>query len=117
MEFPFERDARAGKPPSKYFDIADLCAYIAMQHLYALYDDGRIDINTARDEKKTVYDSWVFHKSAVDFVNREGHLGSIKIKSAFAAYKEKPTRENADKMYAAFYNLSDDWREQECKRS
>lgn len=110
MEFPFERDAMKGEPLPPKLDIADSCLYISLKNLYAMYKKGLISRKDAKEEKKRLIYNWQTDKSKLDFLNRESEALKTKIEKASQEYMENPTIENADKLYAAFYNLSENWR-------
>ena len=110
MEFDFERQAMVGEPCQKKLDIADTCAYIALKHLYAMFKKNLISRKDATEEKKRIVYNWQTDKSKLDFLNRESEALKTKIEKASQEYRENPTIENADKLYAAFYNLSENWR-------
>ena len=111
MEFSFEKEAMNGKPLPKGLDIADSCLYIALKNLYAMYRNKLISRKDATEEKKLLVYNWTNDKSKIDFLNRDAEALKIKIGCASENYKNKPCIENADKLYAAFYNLPDNWRD------
>lgn len=110
MEFPFERKAMTGGICPKRFDIADTCAYIALKNLYAMYRKGLISRKDASEEKKRIFYNWTTDKSKIEFLNRDSDALKRKIGTASDEYKKNPCIETADRLYAAFYNLPDDWR-------
>lgn len=110
-EFDFEREAMQGKPIPQGLDIADSCLYVALKNLYAMYRNKLISRKDATEEKKRLIYNWKTDKSKIEFLNRESEALRDKIGVASEDYKENPCIENADKLYAAFYNLSDDWME------
>ena len=110
MEFSFERQAMDGKPLPQELDIADGCLYIALKNLYAMYRNKLISRKDAAEEKKRLIYNWTTDKSKIEFLNRDSEELRDKIGVASEDYKENPCIENADKLYAAFYNLPDDWR-------
>ena len=110
MEFSFERQAMDGKPVPQGLDIADSCIYIALKNLYAMYRNKLISRKDAAEEKKRLIYNWTTDKSKIEFLNRDSEELRDKIGVASEDYKENPCIENADKLYAAFYNLPDDWR-------
>lgn len=112
MEFPFERDAMKGEPLPPKLDIADSCLYVALKSLYAMYRAGLIKRKEAAEEKRRLIYNWTADKSKLDFLNRESDVLRNKIGAASADYAETPTTENAEKLYAALYNLPENWREQ-----
>lgn len=110
MEFWFERKALKGDPVPDELDFMGSCLYEAFRSLYAMYKDGQITKRSAAIEKKKIVDKYITMKSKADFLSRESLALSERISSASETYKNNPTIENADRMYAAFYRLPDDWR-------
>lgn len=110
MEFYFEKEAMRGQPLPKGLDVADSCLYIALKNLYAMYRRELISRKDAAEEKKRLVYNWETDKSKIEFLNRDSEALRDKIGAASDSYKENPCIENADKLYAAFYNLQDDWR-------
>lgn len=110
-EFPFEKDAMNGRPLTQGLDIADSCLYIALKNLYAMYRNKLISRKDATEEKRRLIYNWTTDKSKIEFLNRDSEELRNKISVASEDYKKNPCIENADKLYAAFYNLPDDWRE------
>ena len=110
MEFAFEKDAMQGQPLTKGLDVADSCLYVALKNLYAMYRNKLISRKDATEEKKRLIYNWTTDKSKIEFLNRESESLRDKIGTASDEYKNNPCIETADKLYAAFYNLSDDWR-------
>ena len=111
MEFSFEKEAMNGQPLPKGLDIADSCLYIALKNLYAMYRNKLISRKDATEEKKILIYSWTTDKSKIEFLNRDSETLRDKIGVASEDYKNNPCIENADKLYAAFYNLPDNWRD------
>ena len=112
MEFHFERKAMNGEPVPKGLDIADSCLYVALKSLYAMYKEKLISRELAKIEKERLIYNWTTDKSKLDFLSREAlNLGG-RIVDASEEYKKNPCIETADKLYSAFYNLPDDWRNQ-----
>ena len=109
-EFTFEREAMQGKPLPKGLDIADSCLYIALKNLYAMYQNKLISRKNATEEKRRLVYNWTTDKGKIEFINRESEALRDKIGAASEDYKNNPCIENAEKLYAAFYNLPDDWR-------
>lgn len=109
-EFSFERQAMHVEPLPKGLDIADSCLYVALKNLYAMYYKNLISRSAATEEKKTLVRNWREDKSKLEFLDRDSKTLSEKIGSASKEYKNNPCIETADKLYAAFYNLPDDWR-------
>ena len=110
-EFTFEREAMQGKPIPQGLDIADSCLYIALKNLYAMYQNKLISRKDATEEKRRLVYKWTTDKAKIEFLNRESETLRDKIGTASEDYKNNPCIETAEKLYAAFYNLPDDWRE------
>ena len=111
MEFAFEREAMQGQPLPKRLDIADSCLYVALKNLYAMYHNKLISRKDATEEKKRLVYNWTTDKTKIEFLNRESDVLGTRIGAASNEYKNNPCIENADKLYAAFYNLPEDWRQ------
>ena len=110
-EFIFEREAMQGKPLPQGLDIADSCLYVALKNLYAMYQNKLISRKDATEEKRRLIYNWTTDKAKLDFLNRDSETLRDKIGAASEDYKNNPCVETAEKLYAAFYNLPDDWRE------
>lgn len=111
--FPFERQAMHGEPLPERLDIADSCLYVALKNLYAMYRNKLISRKDATEEKRRLIYNWETDKSKIDFLNREYEALRDKIGVASEDYKNNPSIENGDKLYAAFYNIPENWREEE----
>ena len=109
-EFTFEREAMQGNPLPQGLDIADSCLYVALKNLYAMYQNKLISRKDATEEKRRLVYNWTTDKAKIEFLNRESEALRDKIGTASEDYKNNPCIESADKLYAAFYNLPDDWR-------
>lgn len=112
MEFSFEREAMQGKPAPKGLDIADSCLYIALKNLYAMYRNKLISRKDATEEKRRLIYNWTTDKSKIEALNRDNEALREKIGVASDAYRDNPSIETADALYAALYNLPNEWREQ-----
>lgn len=110
MVFDFERLAMKGETCPKGLDVADTCAYISLKHLYAMYKEKLISRQDAQKEKQTIVYNHAKDKSIIEFLSRDALEKSEEIKAASEKYKKNPTMENADRLYAAFYHLPEDWR-------
>ena len=110
-EFSFEREAMQGNPLPQGLDIADSCLYVALKNLYAMYQNKLISRKDATEEKRRLVYNWTTDKAKIEFLNRESETLRDKIGTASEDYKNNPCIETAEKLYAAFYNLPDDWRE------
>ena len=109
-EFTFEREAMQGNPLPQGLDIADSCLYVALKNLYAMYQNKLISRKDATEEKRRLVYNWTTDKAKLDFLNRDSETLRDKIGAASDEYKNNPCIETAEKLYAAFYNLPDDWR-------
>ena len=109
-EFTFEREAMQGNPLPQGLDIADSCLYVALKNLYAMYQNKLISRKDATEEKRRLVYNWTTDKAKLDFLNRDSETLRDKIGAASEEYKNNPCVETAEKLYAAFYNLPDDWR-------
>ena len=109
-EFSFERQAMHGEPLPQGLDIADSCLYVALKNLYAMYRNKMISRKDATEEKQRLVYNWTTDKYKIEFLNRDSEALRGKIGTASEDYKNNPCIESADKLYAAFYNLPDDWR-------
>ena len=76
-----------------------------------MYRHGLISRQMATEEKKTIVYNWTTDKSKIDFLNRESEALRDKIGAASEDYKNNPSVENGDKLYAAFYNIPENWRD------
>ena len=110
-EFTFEREAMQGNPLPQGLDIADSCLYVALKNLYAMYRNKLISRKDATEEKRRLIYNWTTDKAKIEFLNRESETLRDKIGDVSEEYKNNPCIETAEKLYAAFYNLPDDWRE------
>ena len=99
-----------GNPLPKGLDIADSCLYVALKNLYAMYRKNLIRRKDASEEKKRLLQNWETDKSKIEFLNRESDELRNKIGTASEDYKNNPCIETADKLYAALYNLPNNWR-------
>lgn len=111
MEFDFEKEAMQGQPLPKGLDIADSCLYVSLKNLYAMYRDKLISRKDATEEKKRLVYNWETDKAKIEFLNRDSETLRDKIGDASENYKNNPCSETADKLYAAFYGLPDNWRD------
>lgn len=109
-EFPFEKDAMNGRPLPQGLDIADSCLYVALKNLYSMYRNKLISRKDATEEKRRLIYNWTTDKSKIEFLDRSSESLKIKIGAASDEYKNNPSIENADKLYAALYNLQENWR-------
>ena len=111
MEFPFEKMAMNEEPMPRGLDVADACLYMGLRYLYAMYKRKLIDRGRATEEKKRLVFNWAEGKKKLEFLDRESKVLRDRIELASKEYSENPTIQNADLLYAAFYNLPKDWRE------
>ena len=110
MQVEFEKEAMHGEPLPKGLDVADSCLYVALKNLYAMYRKNLINRKDATEEKRRLICNWTTDKSKIEFLNRESDELRNKIGEAAEKYKNAPCIENADNLYAALYNLPNDYR-------
>lgn len=110
LDIELEKQAMTGQLLPHGLDIADSCLYIALKNLYAMYHNKQISRKDATEEKRRLVYNWTTDKSKIEFLNREAESLRDKISVASEDYKNNPCIETADKLYASFYNLQDDWR-------
>lgn len=110
MEFEFEKKAMNGEPLPGGLDIVDSCLYIGLKSLYAMYRKNEISRIQATEDKKRLVANWTADKSKLQFLDRDCLALKERISSASKEYCNNPSIETADKLYAAFYNLPNDWR-------
>lgn len=110
MEFEFERKAMSGEQLPKGLDVADSCLFLSLKNLYAMYRNNAISRKDAAQEKKRLVYNWTKDKSKIEFLEREALALNQRIKVAAQEYKNNPCQKNADNLYAAFYNLPENWR-------
>ena len=117
MKFDFEKLAMHGEPLPKGLDIADSCLYIGLKNLYAMYYGKLISKKDATEEKKSLVYNWTKQKSEIEFLSRETMSLNERILTSSKEYKNNPCIDNAEKLYAAFYNLPEDWRKKDESKS
>ena len=109
MRIPYEELALRDAPLPKEARGAEINAYLAMRILYREYRRGDIKREQAKHEKEIVVDRY---KS--DLRNDEiiVHIAELRkrIEPFARNYAKNPTLENADRFYAAVYDLPPDWR-------
>lgn len=109
MNVDFEKKAMNGEPLPKCLDIADSCLYIAFEYLYKAYRAGIMTKDEAKREKESLLYNYATDKGKLDFLSRDCLSLSARISNASEEYVRNPSIETANKLYAAFYNLPDDW--------
>lgn len=109
---PYEQMAMRGDPIPQNLDVADTCAYVSLQHLYAMYRQNLISREDAQKEKEHILYNIQSCKSVLAFLSRASLGLQERIKNASENYLNNPTIENADELYGAFYNMKKDWREE-----
>ena len=111
LEFAFEKMAMNEEPMPRGLDVADACLYMGLRYLYAMYKRKLIDRGRATEEKKRLVFNWTEDKKKIEFLDRESEALRNRIGAASDEYSKNPTIQNADLLYAAFYNLPKDWRD------
>ena len=109
MNIDFERQAMRGEPIPRQLDIVDSCLYMALVYLYKAYRAGLMGRAEAKREKDTLLYNYATDKSKIEFLNRNCLGLSKRIAYASEEYRKSPSIETANRLYAAFYNLPDDW--------
>ena len=108
---PFEKDAMNEEPLTVGLDIADQFLFLGLKCLYAMHRRGLISRDRASKEKEKLVFQWKTEKSKLEFLSREAVDLSDRIKTSSDDFKKNRTLENADALYAALYNLPNDWRD------
>lgn len=109
MTAELEKKAMIGEPLPKCLDIADSCLYVALEYLYKAYRAGIMTRDEAKSEKESLLYNYATDKSKLEFLSRDCLNLSERISHASEEYIRNPSIETANKLYAAFYNLPDDW--------
>ena len=110
MELKFEKSAMKNEPIPKNLSQAEQKAYINLRSLYAQYRAKLITRETASADKEQIIRALTTERSKETALDRENETLRLRIEQVSETYKADPTITNADKLYAAFYNLADDWR-------
>lgn len=109
--FAYEREAAEGRSTPDGLPASDTAAYMALRALYMQYSAGLIDREAARAEKAEIAKAYAALRSREEFLMRESDALRGRIGAASEAYRREPTRENADRLYAAFWGLPEGWRD------
>ena len=75
-----------------------------------MYRNKLISRKDATEEKKRLMQNWTTDKSKIELLNRESDELRNKIGEAAEKQKNAPCIKNADNLYAALYNLPNNWR-------
>ena len=110
MNIEFEKQAMHGEPLPQGLDIVDSCLYVALEYLYKAYRAGIMTREEAKREKEILVYNYTTNKSDIEFLNRNCLRLRERIFNASEEYRLSPSLENANKLYAAFYNLPEDWK-------
>lgn len=105
-DFKYEPEAMRNAPAPHSLTGIDLLAYYALCYIYRLYKDKAIDRPTGTQMKQSLLRAY---ESAMKAQNQYSGIWA-RIEQAASNYTQDSTTENADRFYAAVYNLSDDWR-------
>ena len=98
----------------KGIDYVDATIYQGFAWLYKRYFDGQITREQAKEEKQQLLYEYNKQKDKKQHEEKmyKWHADLIKkCEVAAITYAKEPTIENADKFYATFYNLPENWRE------
>lgn len=85
-------------------------AFVCLRQIYQQYRNGLIGVECAKSDKEKILRELVLERSKEAFFSRECTDLCERIATAKKNYRENPTIENADRLYAAFCRVSDDWR-------
>lgn len=113
MELPFERDAANDRPMPRGLTQAQQKAYVTLRELHRRFRSGAMDKAEATMEKRLIVEAYTMERSKEEVLDRSVLELRERIAVASKAYREHRTVENADALYAAFYNLPEDWYETE----
>ena len=106
-----EKAAMKGTPLPDGLSLAGQKYYLALRSLYAAFKRNEISQNDAAAEKKKLVATYTMERSQEEFLERSAIKLSQRISTAAEAFKNERTLKNADALYAAFFNISADWRE------
>lgn len=105
-EFKYELQAMHGEPlPSELIGI-DIVIYYALCNVYDRFKNGEFNRATGAIAKKEILkerdslNEWIYQRA--ELLKRAD--------TASCTYAKNPTIENADRFFAAVYNLPNDWR-------
>ena len=105
MDIEFERAAVQQKEMPDGLRLSEQKAYTALRNIYTAYHRKDISKSVAKSDRDKVIRALITEKSEEDFLNRESEALKNRIDEASKAYKEQPSKENADNLYCAFYGL------------
>lgn len=109
LELSFERDAANNRPMPHGLSQAQQKAYVNLRELHKRFREGAMDKAEAAREKRLIVEAYAMEHSKEEFLERSALELSERISAASKVYRENRTIENADALYAAFYNLPADW--------
>lgn len=109
VELPFERAAMRGEEIPSELCLAEQRAFLALRILYTEYRKGNIERERASREKKKIVNQ-LEQEIKTDELNAKIAQLWKHIESPAREYSLNPSIENADRFYAAVYNLPNDWR-------
>ena len=105
-EIPFEREAIKNEPKLNDLSGAELLTHLAACWLYAEHRAGHINREDGTKLKRKIVQAY---EDATKAQNLYSFIWS-RLEASATKYAKEPTIENADKFYAAVYNMPDDWR-------
>ena len=111
--FTFEKEAMEGREPPDGLSLVDLKAFYLISIVYKNFKEGTFTKEQAAAEKKRIFEQYVLEKSEEEFLSRSSLELSERISATSIAYRKERTIENADKMYAAFWRVKENWYEDE----
>jgi hypothetical protein len=105
----FVRAAYLRQPMPGGLCLSEQKTFLALRFLYAEFDRGVISKEQAALEKQMLIRQ-MEHEIKIDKLNERIAQLWKRIEQPAREYVYDSTIENADKFYAAVYNLGDDWR-------
>ena len=109
MQFPWEKKALKGEPLPEGLNAAEARYYLSLRSLYQWYKDGQISKEGAKGEKDILLRA--YERDIADM--RGCHIAAdiiVRAESPAQDYAKDPTRENAERLFRAIYNLPENWR-------
>lgn len=107
----WEIRAIRNEPVPHGLSLAECKAYLSLRTLYRDYREGKVSKTKAQDDKRAIINAFTREKGEEVFLSRQALSLKERISDASQRYADNPTIENADALYAAFWNLPQDWRE------
>jgi len=106
MELFYERDAMHGEPLPADLSGLDILVYMALCDIYGKYNRGELTREQGTRLKNKVIAEYKHYERETQ---KRADMWK-RIESRAHDYVFDSTIENADRFYAAVYNVNDDWR-------